>query len=84
MFLRCLDHTPPLQAEEESGQHYYDLKDIFADIKGRETIVKAWEMGMIPQDYFRRRTASFLAAHPKCNIDVVSEYGQTMTEKDAE
>lgn len=85
LYLQCLSHTPPLQAEAESGQHLYDLPQIRADIADRERIAAAvndqssgeW-WGDAPEfthDYFRRTSARFLATHPACQIGIVDECG---------
>lgn len=86
LYLRCLDHDPPLVAEAESGQHLSDLDDIRADLANREQVVAAWTEHMSnpytaytdpPFDHhFRRSTAWFLAAHPTCRVDIRDEYGQ--------
>lgn len=84
LYLRCENHTPPLEAATESGQHLYDLDQIFRDLEERELIVKAWENDIIPQDHFRLSTASFLAQHQHCHITVVDEYGRTHTPEEVE
>ena len=82
MYLECTCHNPPLQASEESGQHYYDLRDIFDDIDSRDVVISAVKRDMWPSDTFRRNTALFLAAHPRCDIRVINEYGVVMTRED--
>lgn len=39
LYLACLDHDPPLFADDESGQHLYDLPQIRADIARRAEMV---------------------------------------------
>lgn len=75
IYLRCEDHTPPLTADAESGQHLYNLPQIRADIANRDAIVAAVEDGFITDDYFRRHTARFLIKHPKCRLSIQDEYG---------
>lgn len=75
LYLECLDHTPPLPAEAESGQHLYDLPQIRADIADRDRIVANVEDGIYPADHFRLSSARFLAKHPKCRIGIRDEYG---------
>lgn len=76
LYLVCLDHTPPLLAEVESGQHLTDLTQIRADIARRDVLVPLFLEGdFCPDDYFRRHTIRFLAAHPSCNIGIRDEYG---------
>nr|DAI86668.1 MAG TPA: hypothetical protein [Caudoviricetes sp.] len=77
LYLRCESHNPPLKNDDESGQHLYDLEQIWADLDNRDRIAAAWRDGMIPEDHFRRNTAGFLDAHPNCQIGVVDEYGDT-------
>ena len=82
MYLECTCHNPPLQASEESGQHYRDLRDIFDDIDNRDEVVSAVKRDMLPADTVRRNTALFLADHPRCDIQVISEYDVVMTRED--
>ena len=71
LYLECLDHDPPLTADEEPGQHLYDLV-----VNSRDDI---W-----PSDYFRVHAARFLAQHLKCRIGILDESnrrgGGAMTE----
>lgn len=76
LYLVCLDHTPPLVSEEEVGQHLYDLPQIRADLADRDRIVANVAAGVWPAEYFRVRTARFLARHhPLCRIGIQDEYG---------
>ena len=84
LYLRCDSHTPPLEAATESGQHLYDLEQIFRDLEDRELIVAAWRNDMYPQHPFRFATAAFLSDHPRCQITVVDEYGCTHTPEEVE
>ena len=79
LYLECLDHSPPLQADGESGQHLYDLPTIRDDIAKREQIVEAWKGEWTHGDHFRRNTARFLADHPSCQIGIRDEYGHDQT-----
>lgn len=90
IYLRCDSHTPPIEAGSESGQHLYDLEQIWADIKNRDRIVIAYCDGFIPDNTCRCNTARFLAAHPHCSISVVDEYDRihhpdgTITEQETQ
>lgn len=85
LYLRCLNHTPPLTADGESGQHLYDLPTIWSHIRDRDTLIAEWHRRMHDNDtnvddppfehHFGRNTARFLTAHPDCVVDVVDEYG---------
>ena len=75
LYLECADHDPPITADEESGQHLYDLTNIRADLRNRELIVANAKNGDWPTDYYRVHTARFLAQHPKCRIVIRDEYG---------
>jgi hypothetical protein len=75
LHLICLDHTPPLVAQEESGQHLYDLPQIRADLAARAEIVAAADLDIWPDDYFRRNTARFFVDHPTCRLAIRDEYG---------
>lgn len=75
VYLECLDHDPPLSADDESGQHLSDLPQIRADLADRERVVASIRDGWDPGDYFRNNTARFLASHKKCRIGIRDEYG---------
>ena len=81
LYLECLDHDPPLRADDESGQHLYDLPQIRADIADRDALVAAvratrfGDVEQVTNDYFRRHTLRFLVAHPTCHIGIRDEYG---------
>lgn len=85
IYLQCADHNPPLVAPDESGQHLYDLPQIFADLRDRGRIVTNCHDGIFPDDYFRKHTAEFMAQHPQCRIEVWDENGRQHTDpnKDA-
>jgi hypothetical protein len=76
LYLRCLDHNPPLVADGESGQHLYDLDVIRLDVADR-VAVAAREPDYEYDSHFRRNTAIFLTAHQMCRIDVLDEYGRS-------
>ena len=74
LYLKCLDHDPPLISEGESGQHLYDLPQIRADIANRGQLVDA-DLPDYYRDNFRHNTVWFLTQHPRCRIGIVDEYG---------
>ena len=78
IYLVCLDHDPPLIAEEESGQHLYDLPRIREELVNRNETLnsKEWHGGNDMNQYFRIRSARFLSRHPKCHIGIRDEYGR--------
>ena len=41
LYLQCESHDPPLENEGESGQHLYDLEQIWADLENRDRIAAA-------------------------------------------
>lgn len=79
--LVCTCHNPPLVAQEESGQHHYDLPRIRADIAMREVLVRKYrgEDGTFDMKsivgYFSYNSAKFLAEHEGCVIGIRDEYG---------
>ncbi len=81
MYLECLDHDPPLQADGEVGQHTYDLPDIqryIADRRRYETEADNDTTYAWPRQYghhFERNAAEFLVQHRKCRIGIRDEYG---------
>lgn len=90
LYLECLSHDPPLRAQDESGQHLYDLPQIRADVANRDELAAEWRVAdcdvwtMLPRpasfldddQYFRRRTIEFLGQHPHCHIGIRDEYGE--------
>ena len=78
IYLFCRDHSPVIRAAGESGQHLYVLPQLRHDIADRDAIVHALQaLDLYPYDSsYRRSTARFLAAHPRCNLGVVDEYGR--------
>jgi hypothetical protein len=77
----CTCHVPPLPAEDESGQHLYDLPRIRREIANRDEVVEAWHAGQLDNRddsdaYFGRNSARFLADHPHCVIGIRDEYGR--------
>ena len=75
IYLLCRDHTPAIQADGESGQHLSDLPQLREDIANRDVIVQA--LGFYPSgSRYRHNTATFLAAHPRCHLGIVDEYGR--------
>lgn len=75
LYLECKDHSPPLGAEGESGQHLYDLPQIQADLADRVVLVSAAQIDSWPDDRYRRNTVRFLREHPTCRIGIRDEYG---------
>ena len=78
IYLLCRDHSPVIQADGESGQHLSDLPQLRQDIANRDAIVHALqELDLYPYDSsYRCNTARFLAAHPRCHLGIVDEYGR--------
>ena len=75
IYLLCRDHNPAIQADGESGQHLTDLPQLRQDIADRDAIVHA--MHLYPSgSRYRHNTATFLAAHPRCHLGIVDEYGR--------
>lgn len=88
VYLYCTDHTPPIRAESESGQHLYDLPQIRTDLAERERITSMdiedfWELTTdhIIQP-FTLNTWRFLREHPNCNIEIRDQYERTYPIKD--
>lgn len=90
MYLKCINHDPPILADEESGQHHYDLPRIREEIANRADLVRRLTDGDLPYDnsshygnYFPRNSARFLRHHPHCEIRIESEYGIDETDTPA-
>ena len=91
MYLKCIDHDPPILADYESGQHYYDLPRIRAEVADRHGLVARLQSGCLPYkgsehygNYFPRNSALFLRYHPSCRIRIETEYGEDVTEPEEE
>ena len=85
LHLTCLDHDPPLLAEDESGQHLYDLPRIRQEIADRANVAagpRTYHPDGPPfgdydmPAYFRAASARFLGQHPACRIGITDEYGR--------
>ena len=77
IYLLCRDHSPVIQADGESGQHLSDLPQLRQDIANRDVIVQALQVLDLYYDgSYRGNTARFLAAHPRCHLGIVDEYGR--------
>ena len=74
LYLECLDHDPPLRAGDESGQHLYDLPQIRADI-AKPLPALLMVLDIDGESHFRKNTARFRRAHPRCRIGIRDEYG---------
>lgn len=81
LYLVCRDHDPVLVADEESGQHLYDLDQIRQDIANPDELIRDYLTSFTGLHFFRRNTASFLANHPKCRIGIRDEYGMEHSTK---
>lgn len=77
IYLQCLDHEPPLVADDESGQHLRDLDRIREDIRNRESLVAAVDEygNTTVDDYFGKHSQKFLTVHKNCSIGIVDEDG---------
>lgn len=78
IYLVCTDHTPPIRAEGESGQHLYDLPQLRRDLAERERIVGMFDDEFGATEWLGRFTLNtwrFLRQHPECSIEIRDEYG---------
>ena len=76
LYLECLDHDPPLRADDESGQHHYDLPRIRQMIADRDALLKHWDTEWTNTWSFTTNTMRFLAQHRTCRIGIIDEYGE--------
>lgn len=82
LYLQCDSHTPPLQSLHEVGQHLRDLPRIRKEINQRQDLYRAHQHGYLgyESDYdtlFTRTLRTFLIQHPRCDLQIVDEYGDT-------
>lgn len=86
VYLACLDHSPPLIADEESTQHRYndaEMQHVHEWVRDRDVLVNAWENGLVQYrgvsdssaSYFAVNTARFLVGHLTCRLAARDEYG---------
>ena len=76
IYLVCRDHSPAIRADDESGQHLYDLPQLRQDIADRPAIVIATSMDCWPAERYRCSTARFFRQHPTCRLGIEDEYGR--------
>ena len=76
LYLACEDQTPPLLAEDESGQHTHDLPRIRDEIAHRDFIVRQIDRTGAVEGYFEMHSARFLHRHRVCRIGIEDEYGR--------
>ena len=74
LYLECACHVPPLRAEDESGQHLYDLPRIRDEIANRARLIEEYDSSEL--DYFERNSARFLTDHRHCVVTIRDEYGR--------
>lgn len=74
--LVCVAHDPPLHADDESGQHLYDLPQLRQDVADREGLIAAARLDAWPDERFRKNTVRFLIEHPTCPLECWDEYGK--------
>lgn len=79
LYLQCTDHEPPINSDDESGQHLYEIEQIREDITNRDQLINAAQLGMTTDNRHRNNTLRFLTRHPKCNIQIIDEYGHNHT-----
>jgi len=93
MYLECRDHDPRVTAEDESGQHFYDLPRIRAEIEVRADLVRQWDLMEEQQlafssfqrnfGYFPMASIRFLREHRTCrDIGIRDEYGIDRTKEE--
>lgn len=75
IYLTCECHTPRLVAEDESGQHLYDLPRIQREVADRKRLIERCRTdgGL---GYFERASARFLTQHEDCLIGIEDECGE--------
>ncbi len=94
IYLRCRDHD--MDAPEESGQHWYDVPRVRADITMREHLVEHWDamrnlgLGIDSRrahfGYFTYNSVQFFVEHRECiDFGIITETGAIVaTNEDVE
>jgi hypothetical protein len=72
---RCLSHDPPLDSERLSN-HHADM--LVATLRARPHVLKAIEVGHLHGGFITPEWWRFLVDHPRCEVVVVNEYGETL------
>jgi len=75
-YFECTQHDPPLRSEEEFTQH---TGDSYFDHGIRMASERPISDDFESSDYFVVNAARFLRQHPKCELAIVSEYGERRT-----
>ena len=80
-YLECTSHDPVIQSPDEVEQHTYGLPKIREVIARRATLTadSLEALGNGFNNYFERNAVRFLIQHPKCSLQLVSEYGDIET-----
>lgn len=74
-YFRCLQHDPPLKSREEITQHRDEHLDRAVQLaQGRPV----YHFADYIEEYFGQNALRFLAEHPECPVDIVSEYGEVI------
>ena len=80
-YYECMDHDPPLRSADEVGQRYRHLPYIKRWLRDRAFFAKAWSEGWVPEGYFDKSAARFLAQHPTCTVRIITEYGEVIPQE---
>ena len=76
LYLQCDSHEPPIGANQEAGQHLYDLEHIRKDWANRHAIKTGLEAGLSPEgdSYFQSSNRIFMMQHINCEVSIHDEY----------
>lgn len=76
LYLQCDSHEPPIGADQEAGQHLYDLEHIRKDWANRHAIKTGWEAGLSLEgdSYFQTSNRFFMMQHINCKVSIHDEY----------
>lgn len=77
LYLKCLEHDPPICSDGEVGQHLYDLPRIRREIVSRDLLVTLArsEIEFSYDHHFTSNAARFFTQHPDCRLRIFDEYG---------
>jgi hypothetical protein len=79
VYFACLDHDPPLRADQESGQHneWEPMRTLLAERDSLLDLVHADVLDAYGlNDRWTSNGLRFFQQHPRCRLACVDEYGR--------
>lgn len=75
VYFACIDHSPPIRSEAESGQHN-EVEAMREQLDRRDNWIDVAEDDRVEiVDRYAANGARFFRQHPACRLACVDEYG---------